>query len=58
MRQKIPVVVPSVRTYSDNTPKRLEIIGSFSVFLVLSEVVQFLYYVLVTNFPFDPFLAG
>ena len=48
MRQKIPAVVPSVRTYSDNTPKRLEIIGSFSV----------LYYVLVTNFPFDPFLAG
>ncbi|KAF9649328.1 defender against death DAD protein [Thelephora ganbajun] len=46
------------KAYSDNTPKRLKFIDSFLVFLMLSGIVQFLYCVLVTNFPFNAFLAG
>ena len=44
--------------YSNNTTKRLKFIDSFLVFLMLSGVMQFLYCVLVTNFPFNAFLAG
>lgn len=44
--------------YSNNTSKRLKFIDSFLVFLVLSGIVQFLYCILVTNFPFNAFLAG
>jgi len=46
------------KAYSDNTPKRLKFIDSFLVFLMLSGIVQFLYCVLVTSFPFNAFLAG
>ena len=46
------------KAYSDNTSKRLKFIDSFLVFLMLSGVVQFLYCILVTNFPFNAFLAG
>ena len=44
--------------YSDNTPKRLKLIDAFLVFLMLSGIAQFLYCILVTNFPFNAFLAG
>ncbi|KZV71428.1 defender against death DAD protein [Peniophora sp. CONT] len=44
--------------YVDTTPSRLKFIDSFLVFLMLSGVMQFLYCVLVTNFPFNAFLAG
>lgn len=44
--------------YSDSTPKRLKFIDSFLVFLMLSGIAQFLYCILVTNFPFNAFLAG
>ena len=44
--------------YVDTTPSRLKFIDSFLAFLVLSGVFQFLYCVLVTNFPFNAFLAG
>ncbi|KAF9782791.1 oligosaccharyl transferase epsilon subunit [Thelephora terrestris] len=46
------------KAYSDNTSKRLKFIDSFLVFLMLSGIVQFLYCILVTNFPFNAFLAG
>lgn len=46
------------KAYSDNTSKRLKLIDSFLVFLMLSGIVQFLYCILVTNFPFNAFLAG
>jgi oligosaccharyltransferase complex subunit epsilon len=46
------------KAYSDNTSKRLKLIDSFLVFLMLSGVIQFLYCILVTNFPFNAFLAG
>ena len=46
------------KAYSGNTSKRLKFIDSFLVFLMLSGIVQFLYCILVTNFPFNAFLAG
>jgi oligosaccharyltransferase complex subunit epsilon len=45
-------------SYLDTTPARLKFVDAFLVFLVLSGVIQFVYCVLVTNFPFNAFLAG
>jgi len=36
---------------------KLEFMDPFSAFLMLSGIIQFLYYALVTNFSFNPFLA-
>lgn len=46
------------KAYNDNTPNRLKFIDSFLFFLMLSGVVQFAYCVLVSNFPYNAFLAG
>ncbi|KAF8845611.1 defender against death DAD protein [Paxillus ammoniavirescens] len=40
------------------TPDRLKLIDAFLAFIVLSGVMQFVYCVLVTNFPFNAFLSG
>ncbi|KIS66912.1 dolichyl-diphosphooligosaccharide-protein glycotransferase [Mycosarcoma maydis] len=45
-------------SYVDNTPKRLKVIDAFLVFLMLSGMIQFLYCALITNFPFNSFIAG
>ncbi|KAI0347000.1 defender against death DAD protein [Trametopsis cervina] len=47
-----------LKTYNETTSSRLKLIDAFLVFLMLSGVVQFLYCVLITNFPFNAFLAG
>ena len=44
--------------YLDTTHTRLKFIDAFLVFLILSGVIQFVYCVLVTSFPFNAFLAG
>ncbi|KAI0751249.1 defender against death DAD protein [Daedaleopsis nitida] len=44
--------------YYDTTSTRLKTIDAFLVFLMLSGIIQFLYCILVTNFPFNAFLAG
>lgn len=46
------------KAYNDQTPDRLKFIDAFLLFIMLSGIVQFLYCVLVTNFPFNAFLAG
>ncbi|EMD40957.1 hypothetical protein CERSUDRAFT_111532 [Gelatoporia subvermispora B] len=46
------------KAYNDTTSPRLKFIDAFLVFLMLSGVVQFVYCSLVTNFPFNAFLAG
>ncbi|KAF8743850.1 hypothetical protein AX14_000251 [Amanita brunnescens Koide BX004] len=46
------------KAYSEHTPDRLKFIDSFLLFLMLSGIMQFVYCVLVTNFPFNAFLAG
>lgn len=46
------------KTYVENTPPRLKLVDSFLVFIMLSGIAQFAYCILVTNFPFNAFLAG
>ena len=46
------------KSYLQQTPDRLKFIDAFLAFIVLSGVIQFIYCVLVTNFPFNAFLAG
>ena len=43
--------------YNENTPDRLKFIDAFLVFIMLSGIFQFLYCILVTNYPFNAFLA-
>ncbi|KIY45941.1 defender against cell death 1 [Fistulina hepatica ATCC 64428] len=45
-------------SYMENTSGRLKLIDAFLAFFILSGVLQFLYCVLVTDFPFNAFLAG
>nr|AGC26949.1 cell death regulator DAD1 [Polyporus umbellatus] len=45
-------------TYYETTSTRLKTIDAFLVFLMLSGIIQFLYCIMVTNFPFNAFLAG
>ncbi|KAG5654667.1 hypothetical protein H0H81_009916 [Sphagnurus paluster] len=46
------------KAYSDQTSDRLKFIDAFLVFLMLSGVAQFLYCILITDYPFNAFLAG
>ncbi|PAV21127.1 defender against death DAD [Pyrrhoderma noxium] len=46
------------KSYNTNTSPRLKLIDAFLVFIMLSGITQFLYCILVTNFPFNAFLAG
>ena len=46
------------KAYNENTSSRLKTIDAFLFFLMLSGVAQFLYCILVTNYPFNAFLAG
>ncbi|KAF5364081.1 hypothetical protein D9756_000577 [Leucocoprinus leucothites] len=46
------------KAYNEETSDRLKFIDSFLLFLMLSGIVQFLYCILVTNYPFNAFLAG
>jgi len=47
-----------VNSYDTNTPSRLKLIDAFLVFIMLSGAIQFAYCVLVTDYPFNAFLAG
>ncbi|KAG6833867.1 hypothetical protein H0H87_011801 [Tephrocybe sp. NHM501043] len=46
------------KAYSDQTSDRLKFIDAFLFFLMLSGITQFLYCILVTDYPFNAFLAG
>ncbi|KAK7060169.1 oligosaccharyltransferase complex subunit epsilon [Paramarasmius palmivorus] len=46
------------KAYNEQTSDRLKFVDAFLVFLMLSGALQFLYCILVTNFPFNAFLAG
>ncbi|SPC64500.1 related to apoptotic cell death regulator DAD1 [Ustilago sp. UG-2017b] len=45
-------------SYVENSPKRLKVVDAFLVFLMLSGIIQFVYCALITNFPFNSFIAG
>lgn len=47
-----------LKSYNDATSPRLKLIDAFLLFLMLSGIIQFAYCILVTNFPFNAFLAG
>ncbi|KDQ28931.1 hypothetical protein PLEOSDRAFT_1088935 [Pleurotus ostreatus PC15] len=55
---QVTVVQTLWRAYNEQTPDRLKFVDAFLFFLMLSGIVQFTYCVLVTNFPFNAFLAG
>ncbi|KAI4946862.1 hypothetical protein J4E91_007034 [Alternaria rosae] len=44
--------------YVDKTPQRTKLLDTFLAFLVIVGALQFLYVVLVGNFPFNAFLSG
>ncbi|MCJ1463291.1 oligosaccharyltransferase complex subunit epsilon [Pseudocyphellaria aurata] len=46
------------RNYDSTTPQRVKLIDTFMAFLVLVGVLQFVYCVLVGNYPFNAFLSG
>ena len=46
------------KSYNDTTSPRLKLIDAFLVFIMLTGIAQFLYCILVTNYPFNAFLAG
>ncbi|KIM45919.1 hypothetical protein M413DRAFT_64699 [Hebeloma cylindrosporum] len=46
------------KAYNDSTSDRLKFIDAFLFFLMLSGIVQFAYCILVSNFPYNAFLAG
>lgn len=46
------------QAYNDQTTDRLKFVDAFLVFIMLSGALQFMYCVLITNFPFNAFLAG
>ncbi|KAF7978344.1 hypothetical protein HWV62_36117 [Athelia sp. TMB] len=46
------------QAYNDETTDRLKFVDAFLVFIMFSGALQFLYCVLITDFPFNAFLAG
>jgi oligosaccharyltransferase complex subunit epsilon len=46
------------RSYVDGTPARMQLCDAFLVFLMATGVFLFLYCVVVTNYPFNAFLAA
>ncbi|CEF68305.1 Dolichyl-diphosphooligosaccharide--protein glycosyltransferase subunit DAD1 [Strongyloides ratti] len=44
--------------YPKTTPKKLKIIDAYMVYILLTGIVQFIYCVFLTSYPFNAFLAG
>uniref|UniRef100_A0A0K0FVY7 Dolichyl-diphosphooligosaccharide--protein glycosyltransferase subunit DAD1 n=1 Tax=Strongyloides venezuelensis TaxID=75913 RepID=A0A0K0FVY7_STRVS len=47
-----------IQEYPKTTPKKLKIIDAYMVYILLTGIVQFIYCVFLTSFPFNAFLAG
>ena len=45
-------------SYNQNTASRLKLVDTFLVFIMVSGIFQFLYFVLVTDYPFNAFISG
>jgi oligosaccharyltransferase complex subunit epsilon len=45
-------------SYSQNTASRLKLVDGFLVFIMFSGIFQFLYFGLVTDYPFNAFISG
>ncbi|KAF2204480.1 defender against death DAD protein [Delitschia confertaspora ATCC 74209] len=46
------------RKYMEQTPQRVKLMDAFMGFLIVVGVLQFLYCLIVGNFPFNAFLSG
>ncbi|KAK7191728.1 hypothetical protein DPSP01_008039 [Paraphaeosphaeria sporulosa] len=44
--------------YVNKTPQRVKLLDSFMLFLIVVGVLQFVYCLIVGNFPFNAFLSG
>ncbi|KXS15121.1 defender against death DAD protein [Gonapodya prolifera JEL478] len=51
-------LLQALETYRSRTPARLKFVDAYLAFLVLTGVLQFVYVLLVGNYPFNSFLAG
>ncbi|KAK9451271.1 DAD family-domain-containing protein [Limtongia smithiae] len=52
------IVMQAYKSYVDGTPKRMKLLDCFLAFLVAVGGLQFVYCVLVGNYPFNAFLSG
>lgn len=52
------VVSEFMSSYRRTTPRRVQLIDVFLMFVLVTGLVQFLYCALVGTFPFNSFLAG
>ncbi|EPQ27640.1 uncharacterized protein PFL1_04778 [Pseudozyma flocculosa PF-1] len=44
-------------SYVATTPKRLKLVDAFLVFLMVSGIIQFVYCIAITNYPFNSFAS-
>lgn len=58
MVQLTTVLSKFYEEYLNNTPKKLKLIDSYLVYILLTGILQFVYCVLVGTFPFNSFLSG
>ncbi|KAM0752649.1 defender against death DAD protein, partial [Meredithblackwellia eburnea MCA 4105] len=47
-----------ISSYLKDTPSKLKLLDGFQLFLMLTGIAQFLYCLLITNFPFNAFIGG
>lgn len=47
-----------VSSYKNTTPVRLKLLDAFLLFLFVTGIAQFVYCVLISNYPFNSFIAG
>ena len=47
-----------VSSYTSTTPARLKLIDAFLLFLFITAVAQFVYCVVLSDYPFNSFIAG
>lgn len=58
INEVISAIKLTYKDYSSTLTPRLKLIDLFLVFLVLLGVLQFVYVILIGNFPFNAFLGG
>ncbi|KAL4399339.1 oligosaccharyltransferase complex subunit epsilon [Malassezia pachydermatis] len=47
-----------IQSYQTKTPSRIKLLDAFLLFLFVTGVLQFIYCVLLSDYPFNSFLAG
>ncbi len=58
MVQLKTVIAKFYDEYMQNTPKKLKLVDSYLVYVLLTGIIQFVYCCLVGTFPFNSFLSG